>query len=602
MSLLFPTASSSAAQASKNLQQTQQQLRQGGGSGGNSLGPHSCNSPLGVDCHAELLLQQRPKLGDEPSAASHYVDPYTGDVLVRSPCDAAAAVRHGSPQDRNGRDDDDNARGGSGDADTNTDPYNLSPPPSTPSLLTSAPSSCPSAYERTVSSTSSLQHATGGNGAGLLLLSAPSGSSASVGNRTPHFRLRGDSHGSNASSCHLLSSPQQKQQQQQQQSRHQNAAYSSNSQNDNANSIPAGSLPAPVAGARTHGLLSPSAMLAAMHPSQQQQQQSPPFRYAHSYNSGSGSTANSASSAPSSHRTSTPSSYRHNGSADDHPNSFRPDLLSGYQQQQQHSAPPPQLLLSSGAPTPMQQQPQQDGHSKSSGAVPPSPAASLNGGAACYYPIFQQQQQQQQFYAAAVPAPPPVVRRHMTPMGTPITASLSPAELLQHRHFLHHQRTQVTAYAHELLHKFILQHSNVAQSVSRGDHKAMVKILIAEAYRNDPQRRANVGRWRRVMSEAMREIDSKNAVLMSIAPDPYHGVLAKLSSMLLHNAYAGAQYWQYRYWEEEMHRRRAAQQAVLAKLRGRLFLDDPMPPPLFCPSGMEHTDAMHLHHHLHGYY
>lgn len=163
-----------------------------------------------------------------------------------------------------------------------------------------------------------------------------------------------------------------------------------------------------------------------------------------------------------------------------------------------------------------------------------------------------------------------------TPLGTPITADLNPEELRQHRQFLHQQRTQVLAYEHELLHKFILHHTTKIQSVSRSDHKAMVKMLIAEAYRNDPHRRANRNRWERIHRDAMREIDSKNTVLMSIAPDPYHGALAKLSSMLLWNS--GVQYWTFRYWEEEMLCRRSVQQSTLNQLRGRgLFLHNPAP-------------------------
>lgn len=164
-----------------------------------------------------------------------------------------------------------------------------------------------------------------------------------------------------------------------------------------------------------------------------------------------------------------------------------------------------------------------------------------------------------------------------SPVGTPITARLDPEELRQHKQFLNQQRTQVLAYEHELLHKFILHHTNKIQSVSRSDHKAMVKMLIAEAYRNDPHRRTNRARWERVHRDAMREIDSKNTVLMSIAPDPYHGALAKLSSMLLWNS--GVQYWSYRYWEEEMLRRRSVQQSTLNQLKGKgLFLQTPVKP------------------------
>eukprot|EP00744_Colponema_vietnamica_P005275 GILI01007745.1.p1 GENE.GILI01007745.1~~GILI01007745.1.p1 ORF type:complete len:243 (-),score=29.30 GILI01007745.1:582-1310(-) len=170
-----------------------------------------------------------------------------------------------------------------------------------------------------------------------------------------------------------------------------------------------------------------------------------------------------------------------------------------------------------------------------------------------------------------------VTSPHATPLGTPITSDLNPEALRQHRQFLQHQRTQVLAFEHELLHKFILNHTNRIQSVSRSDHKAMVKILIAEAYRNDPHRRANRARWERVHRDAMREIDSRNTVLMSVAPDPYHGSLAKLSSMLMWNT--GVQYWSYRYWEEEMLRRRSVQQSTLNQLRGKgLFLQNPAIP------------------------
>lgn len=133
------------------------------------------------------------------------------------------------------------------------------------------------------------------------------------------------------------------------------------------------------------------------------------------------------------------------------------------------------------------------------------------------------------------------------------------------------QRREVRAHNHQLLHNYVLRENSKISSATRHDHKVMLKILLSEAVRADTAKAANRPKWERIMKEMVKEVDARNS-MMSIAPDPYQGCIAKLSSMMMWNE--TGRYWQYRYWEEELNRRRSVQARTLGALRakGTLFL------------------------------
>lgn len=134
------------------------------------------------------------------------------------------------------------------------------------------------------------------------------------------------------------------------------------------------------------------------------------------------------------------------------------------------------------------------------------------------------------------------------------------------------QRREVRAYQHQLLHNYVLRENSKINAVTRSDHRAMIKILLSEAFWEDREKATNLPKWERILRDLMKEVDSKNSI-MSIAPDPYQGCVAKLSSMMMWNE--SGRYWQYRYWEEELNRRRSVQARTLMALRakGGLFLN-----------------------------
>lgn len=63
------------------------------------------------------------------------------------------------------------------------------------------------------------------------------------------------------------------------------------------------------------------------------------------------------------------------------------------------------------------------------------------------------------------------------------------------------------------------------------------------------------------------------STILTVAPDPYNGALAKLSSMMLWNDEV-VRKWHYRYNDDELTRRKTAQTKTLAELKrqGGLFL------------------------------
>lgn len=120
------------------------------------------------------------------------------------------------------------------------------------------------------------------------------------------------------------------------------------------------------------------------------------------------------------------------------------------------------------------------------------------------------------------------------------------------------------------LNDFVLRQSKATQ-VNRQDHHIMLRQLIGEAFRRDPDRRANRAEWKRIVAAIRKEYWGANAIF-TLSPDPYHNVLAKLSSMMIWDA--DVRHWQYTYNDSELTRRRERQMEVLAQLQssGKLFL------------------------------
>ncbi|EPY33185.1 hypothetical protein STCU_02444 [Strigomonas culicis] len=122
------------------------------------------------------------------------------------------------------------------------------------------------------------------------------------------------------------------------------------------------------------------------------------------------------------------------------------------------------------------------------------------------------------------------------------------------------------------LNQFILRESKAA-TVSRQDHHVMLRQLLAAAYFADPERRAHRAQWRQIVVAVRKEYWGANAIL-SLSPDPYHTVLAKLSSMMLWNP--SHRRWDYTYSDDTLTKRRLRQEEVLAQLKstGKLFLSE----------------------------
>jgi hypothetical protein len=133
-----------------------------------------------------------------------------------------------------------------------------------------------------------------------------------------------------------------------------------------------------------------------------------------------------------------------------------------------------------------------------------------------------------------------------------------------------HDRQSIMAAHQNHLNKFILRQSKEA-TVGRQDHQIMLRQLVSVAYYRDPNRVANRQLWRKIMAAIGKEYYGSKAIF-SLSPDPYEGVVAKLSSMMLWDD--GIRHWAYGYCDAEMTRRRNAQMETLNKLQesGKLFL------------------------------
>ncbi|CCW61536.1 unnamed protein product [Phytomonas sp. EM1] len=120
------------------------------------------------------------------------------------------------------------------------------------------------------------------------------------------------------------------------------------------------------------------------------------------------------------------------------------------------------------------------------------------------------------------------------------------------------------------LNNFILRQSKAA-NVKRHDHHIMLRILISEAYFRDPDRAKNRPLWKKIVAEIGKEYWGANAIF-NLSPDPYHDVLAKLSSMMIWNN--KARHWRYQYHDTELEARQARQLEILERLKlsGKLFL------------------------------
>lgn len=171
----------------------------------------------------------------------------------------------------------------------------------------------------------------------------------------------------------------------------------------------------------------------------------------------------------------------------------------------------------------------------------------------------------------AVTAPPPRLNIltasscMSSPATTPrSTPQLSPSQQQQQR--------ELKAWRATKLHHFILAESRKITNVSRSDHRIMLRILVGEAQRHDANRKPNRKKWQDMLVAVDRECRSASTIL-TVAPDPYNGALAKLSSMMLWNDEA-IRKWNYRYNDEELSRRKATQSKVLAEIKrqGGLFL------------------------------
>ncbi|ORC90744.1 uncharacterized protein TM35_000071680 [Trypanosoma theileri] len=136
---------------------------------------------------------------------------------------------------------------------------------------------------------------------------------------------------------------------------------------------------------------------------------------------------------------------------------------------------------------------------------------------------------------------------------------------------LEHDRQSIAAWRQTKLNKIILEDARKTY-VSREDHRLMLKQLISTAYFKDKERKANIDKWKRIVLAVEKEYIGANA-LFTLSPDPYHQVLAKLSSMMIWND--EVRQWGYDYCTGEITRRRAHHVEVLARLKssGKLFLN-----------------------------
>lgn len=131
-------------------------------------------------------------------------------------------------------------------------------------------------------------------------------------------------------------------------------------------------------------------------------------------------------------------------------------------------------------------------------------------------------------------------------------------------------RQRLQALRQNQLNDFILKHTKATQ-VSRHDHHIMLRQLIGEAFNRDSGRREHRAKWKRIVVAVRKEYWGANAIF-TLSPDPYHNVLAKLSSMMLWDN--EVRHWDYMYNDCELTRRRDRQTEVLAQLQssGKLFL------------------------------
>ncbi|CCW68160.1 unnamed protein product [Phytomonas sp. Hart1] len=129
---------------------------------------------------------------------------------------------------------------------------------------------------------------------------------------------------------------------------------------------------------------------------------------------------------------------------------------------------------------------------------------------------------------------------------------------------------RILAVRQNKLNNFILN-QNKAANVKRQDHHIMLRLLIGEAYFRDPERVKNRSLWKRIVADIGKEYWGANAIF-NLSPDPYHNVLAKLSSMMLWNN--KMRHLEYQYHDNELEARQTPQLKVLEKLAlsGKLFL------------------------------
>ncbi|KAF8286144.1 hypothetical protein TcBrA4_0027750 [Trypanosoma cruzi] len=136
---------------------------------------------------------------------------------------------------------------------------------------------------------------------------------------------------------------------------------------------------------------------------------------------------------------------------------------------------------------------------------------------------------------------------------------------------LERNRRSIAAWHQTRLNNIILEEIRKA-CVSRDDHRLMLKQLISTAYHKDPQRKANIDKWKGIMLAVEKEYVGANA-LFSISPDPYQRVLAKISSMMIWDG--EVRHWEYSYCTEEIARRHSRHIEVLTQLQraGKHFLN-----------------------------